>query len=164
MTRSFDLAKQGWVPNGKVLQVVQGTTTTSTIVASTTFTDTNLSASITPSSTSSKILVMVTQSLYSYRDSTVAGGAARILRGSTEVVNGYGSNFNSTSWIDVGNRAGNYVVKGDIWSYQFLDSPNTTSSTTYKTQIRANNTANAGSLTANESSATGVIILMEIGA
>lgn len=149
---------------GKVLQVVQGTTSTSTTVASTTFTDTNLSASITPSSTSSKILVMVAQSLYSYREVNQGGGAARILRGATEVVNGYGTNFNSTHWLDIGNRSGNYVVMGAIWSYQYLDSPNTTSSTTYKTQIRANNTANAGSLTANESTATGVIILMEIGA
>jgi hypothetical protein len=149
---------------GKVLQVVQGTTSTSTTVASATFTDTNLSASITPSSASSKILVLVSQSLYSYREANLGGGAARILRGATEVVNGYGSNFNSTHWLDIGNRSGNYVVMGAFWSYQYLDSPNTTSSTTYKTQIRANNTANAGSLIANESSATGVITLLEIGA
>ena len=43
---------------GNVLQVVQGTETTGATIASTSFTDTNLSASITPSSTSSKILAV----------------------------------------------------------------------------------------------------------
>lgn len=149
---------------GKVLQVVQGTTATNVTVASTTFTDTGLSASITPSATSSKILIIVSQPLYSYRESSLGGGAGRILRGSTEVVNGYGANFNTPIWLDIGNRTGNYVVSSLVWTYHYLDSPNTTSSTTYKTQIRANSVANAGQIQANENNATGIITLMEIGA
>jgi hypothetical protein len=50
----------GSVMSKPVLQVVTGTTTTDTgAITSTSFTDTGLSASITPSSTSSKILVIV---------------------------------------------------------------------------------------------------------
>ena len=43
---------------GKVLQVVTGTSSTQTNVTSSTYADTGISASITPSSTSNKVLVM----------------------------------------------------------------------------------------------------------
>jgi hypothetical protein len=46
---------------GKVLQVVYGDTTTSTTIASTSYADTGLSASITPSSATSKVLVFCAQ-------------------------------------------------------------------------------------------------------
>ena len=49
---------------GKVLQVVFASTTTSTTVASTTFTDTTLTANITPSSASSRILAIVSQNVF----------------------------------------------------------------------------------------------------
>jgi len=52
---------------GKVLQVVYGSTSTSTTVSSTTYTDTTLSATITPSSATSKVLVLVSQIQYSER-------------------------------------------------------------------------------------------------
>ncbi len=48
---------------GKILQVVTGTTTTDTAVTSTSYTDSTLSASITPSATSSKILILVSQTI-----------------------------------------------------------------------------------------------------
>ena len=49
---------------GKVLQVVQGTYSTPTTIASTTFTDTGLSLAITPTLATSKVLVFVVQNIY----------------------------------------------------------------------------------------------------
>ena len=55
------------MPTGTVIQVVQGSTTTASSHGSTTtLTDTNLSASITPSSASNKILVTIQQHCYCY--------------------------------------------------------------------------------------------------
>ena len=48
---------------GKVLQVVQATTTTETVISSTTYTDSTISATITPTASTSKILVIVTSSI-----------------------------------------------------------------------------------------------------
>ena len=55
---------------GKVLQVVSGTYSTNTSIASTTFTDSGLSLSITPTSATSKILVLVTQQMKLNRAAT----------------------------------------------------------------------------------------------
>ncbi len=73
---------------GKVLQVVQGTTTTSTSTTSTTYADTTLSGAITPSATSSKILVIANQDFRTSSNTDRAGGTLRILRDSTVVYAG----------------------------------------------------------------------------
>ena len=72
---------------GKIGQVVQGTTTTGVTITSSTYVDTGLSASITPSSTSSKILVMVDQLFYldSNDGSIENSGRLKILRDSTNI-------------------------------------------------------------------------------
>ena len=122
---------------GKVLQVVQ---TTKTDVVSTTLTDSvfedisGLSLSITPSATSSKVLVF-----FSIHAATTAGNynlRTRLMRGSTAI--GIGDQVGS-------NRARSttqtWTNHSDSDNYQqlhaentFLDSPNTTSATTYKLQ------------------------------
>jgi len=149
---------------GKVLQVVQGTTTTETTVASTTFTDTTLSASITPSATSSKVLVLVTQNFQSYADAVASGGAVRLLRGSTSVYSMDNSGYN-TYYITAGTLSSplssSIII---VISFMYLDSPATTSSTTYKTQTRTYNTANGRYSKAQPESVQSNIILMEIGA
>ena len=119
-------------PYGKILQVKSTTKTNTFTTTSGTFTDvTGLSVDITPSSTSSKILVTV--------DITGSGrgGSARVpvrlLRDSTPIGNA----------TDVGNRKASFGVlySGSddngiaTANIQFLDSPNTTSSVTYKVQI-----------------------------
>ena len=48
---------------GKVLQVVYGSYATETTTTSTTYTDSGLSVSITPSATTSKVLVLTSQNL-----------------------------------------------------------------------------------------------------
>ena len=145
---------------GKVLQVVQATYSTSTTIASTTYTDTGLSASITPSSASSKILVLVNQAAYAQRGaSNTAAVGMRILRNSTDV-------FTLLSpqaiFLAVGGSSEVYI--GGVTAMTYLDSPATTSSVTYKTQGKTETTAQSGAFIAQNSGLTSVITLMEIGA
>jgi len=120
---------------GTVLQVVSAIKTDSFSQAATnTFTDiTGLSVAITPTSASSKVLVTVSVGGASM---TAAGAQAyRLVRGSTAIGVGTASgNRQATSWRDFnGNSDGNVAHGG--YSFTFLDSPATTSSTTYKLQL-----------------------------
>jgi hypothetical protein len=145
---------------GKVLQVVQNTYATATSIASTTFTDTGLSATITPSSASSKVLVFFAQSVRPSRQTEFAAGALRLLRGATSIY-ALGASF-ETAGVFVASAT--EVNTFQTVSSQFLDTPATTSATTYKTQARANSTANTGTILVNPTDTTAVMILMEIGA
>jgi hypothetical protein len=116
---------------GQVIQVVS-TAKTDTFAISTgdTFTDiTGLSVSITPSSASNKILVMYNVSIGT--NSGSGYGYAKLLRGSTGIF--IGDSSGSRISISSGGASSNIntTLKHSI---QFLDSPSTTSSTTYKVQ------------------------------
>lgn len=142
---------------GSVLQVVQATYSTSTSIASTSFTDTGLSASITPTSSSSKILVIVTQPVNFSRASNSINGYFQLVRGSTAVFNGgrsFGMYVNTTTDFD----------NSQVLSAAYLDSPATTNSTTYKTQAKLSTTANSANAVFQNDSAVASIILMEISA
>jgi len=146
-----------------VRQVVSATTSTEVIVASTTFTDTTLTASITPSSTSSKILVLICQSYFYSSSSTAHGMGLKIFRGSTVILDPLADSTGPYSYYT--NTSGSYGKA----SYSLLDSPSTTSSVTYKTQGRPYTTANSGTarFQFNDSSgtkATSFIQLLEIAA
>tara|TARA_B100000242_G_scaffold172482_1_gene123656 strand:- start:305 stop:790 length:486 start_codon:yes stop_codon:yes gene_type:complete len=120
------------MPTGTVIQVVQGSTTTASSHGSTsTLSDTNLSASITPSSASNKILVTIQQHCYCLR----YGGTIVIVRGSTNI-------------SAVTDTYQNYINPGTTASFRWyhtqsqLDSPNTTSAITYKTQAKSYDASN----------------------
>lgn len=147
---------------GKVLQVVMGTTSTAVTVASTTYTDTGLSATITPSSTSSKILVLAVQQAYSTRATLSAGSGLKLLRGSTAVFEMDGSFAYQSQLIET-NQSVLHSVIGRI-PVNYLDSPSSTSALTYKLQGAANTTANSGQVKYQEGSSVSSMILMEIGA
>lgn len=139
---------------GKVLQVVQGTTSTAaTVTSNTTFLDTNLTATITPSATSSKILIMTSQDLF--KEATTNNAINyRLLRGSTAIVDYPNAGI---LWQDTTARL--EVLQTIV----YLDSPNTTSATTYKTQFK--NYLSGGTAVAQpDSNRSSFIILMEIGA
>jgi hypothetical protein len=147
---------------GKVLQVVSNTYSTATTIASTTMTDTGLSATITPTSATSKILVLVTQNWNSYRQVSFRSAAYQIVRGATAInVIGSGGNEytadSSSTTVDGRNANGVHTVA-------YLDSPSTTSSTTYKTQGKVEVTSSASTITFQYGNTTNSIILMEIGA
>jgi hypothetical protein len=142
---------------GKVLQVVSATTTTSTTISTTTYTDTTLTASITPSSATSKILVLVTQMWYFNRTGIVIYPKGQIVRGASSI---YENTF--LGGFGVPNATG-LIESFGVWSPSYLDSPSTTSSTTYKTQMARQGLA-SGDLIVNFGSVTASIILLEIGA
>lgn len=138
---------------GKVLQVVSATTTTSTVSNSTSFADTALSCSITPSSASSKVLVLVTQRIRIANASSTGdiGGNLKLLRNSTDL-------FTNTAPTQY--TAGLSSVEArNIHAISYLDSPSTTSATTYKTQIATNYTSGYYTSEGFQS-----MVLLEIGA
>ena len=122
---------------GKILQVVQTVKTDTFSTTATSFTDvTGLSVAITPASSSNKVLIHVSicfgggQNLYFH---------AKLLRGSTDIAIGDAGESSQTRAtiplsLDDANNA-NYKVKNSQMS--FLDSPSTTSATTYKIQAQS---------------------------
>jgi hypothetical protein len=137
-------------PAGSVLQVVNATYATQTSSSSSTFADTGLTASITPSSVSSKILVLVSQNGCAKSDNNTRLGV-RLVRGVTTI-----STIEDSGGF-TGNATPNYF--GGI-STGYLDSPATTSATTYKTQF--NSFSNVATALVQANSATSTITLMEI--
>ena len=125
------------MPTGSVLQVVNTSTTAEQSTTSESWVDTNLSLSITPSATTSKIHIQYRfQSVYLTVAST--GCSFRILRDTTSL-------FTPNREYAIYNSAGvGYWQYGDI----ALDSPSTTSSVTYKIQVINYNT-NAVIISAN---------------
>lgn len=120
---------------GSVLQVVSTTKTDTFSLTSTTFTDiTGLSATITPNATSSKVLIMVDMIV----QQGLGNPLVRLVRGSTNICLGTAAGSNRQQAT-----AGLYGADGRTLSFHFLDSPATTSSTTYKLQLRGQNSAGA---------------------
>jgi hypothetical protein len=146
---------------GKVLQVVTAQTTTSTTIATSTYTDTTLTATITPTSATSKILVMWTQSYSHYRGASKAAIGIKLLRNAT-VINDLGGIGFRTDFLDAGGAT--YIDRIVVSSAVYLDSPATTSATTYKTQGAVDLTSSGGTSTYQRDSFPSNIILMEIGA
>lgn len=118
---------------GRVLQVVYGTYGTQIASSSTSYVDTGLSLSITPKFATSKIYISVSQPVYVYDDSSPVESAAglKIVRNSTTVF--AQTTNNDTSYIYMPN-GGTRFDFNSIITLQYLDSPATTSSTTYKVQ------------------------------
>ena len=147
--------------SGKVLQVVYATTTTQNVNTTTNYADTNLSASITPSATNSKILILVNQQQELRRSAIDQGGVIRILRNSTTIYEPGDDPYNFNYLEVTGATA---IVMSNVASLTYLDSPNTTSSITYKTQHRPYLTTNSGRSAVQWDGATSSMLLMEIGA
>ncbi len=115
---------------GKISQVVQTVKTDNFSTTSTTFVDvTGFSVAITPSSTSSKVLIMINMN-----SSTSGGNNAmiKLVRGSTDIGVGdaSGSRLQATAQTRMDNDSNSCATLTTC----FLDSPNTTSETTYKVQ------------------------------
>ena len=116
----------------RIGQVVQATTTTITSTSSTSYVDaTDIAATITPTASTSKVLVTI---------NTIAGfggnfnlppsASFQIVRGSTSIMEA-GSIYISSSTTSI--PSGNAQQRMSI---TYLDSPNTTSATTYKLQLK----------------------------
>lgn len=137
---------------GKVLQVVYGSTSTATSSTTATYVDTGLTATITPSLATSKVLV-----LFNHQECAKTGDTRmrmKLLRGATDVLQ-IAQNMGNTN-------NGTYYSWASM-SASYLDEPATTSATTYKTQF--NNQEAVGTTYVNGSgTCVSTMILMEIGA
>jgi hypothetical protein len=144
---------------GKVLQVVTATTTSTVTVTSTTFTDSNLTATITPTLSTSKVLVLISQPCDIFRTSTGTsmGGGYKLLRGATDIYT-----YGTDAALYMQGASADLALQVTM-PVSYLDSPATTSATTYKTQIRSEGGANTR-IRAQPSPTVSSIVLLEIGA
>ena len=136
------------IDTGKVLQVVTAEKTTQTSVNGTTHADLGVTATITPTSASSKILVEYNVNMYMYRSGSgmyEANASIQVLRGSTVILvpyslgnspqstgSGYGHADYFMSSGEGGVEVGTFLRNRH--GYKLIDTPNTTSATTYKLQ------------------------------
>ena len=154
---------------GAVLQVVQTVKTDKFTTTSSSAVDiTGLSVAITPTSASSKILILTN---INYGGDTNLYGAFFVLRNSTNVVVGtYPTGSQTAATFGVGAPSDSYKIASA--SHIYLDSPNTTSAITYKVQAASTYnsllfTINAPFQTDNQSyiiGGTSTITVMEIAA
>jgi len=143
------------LPTGSVLQVVSVVYSTNFSTTSTSFVDTGLNASITPTSASNKVLVIISNPIRVFRAGEDAAFYAQIVRDSTNIVT-----LNNEPFYIYSAGGAESQING-VFSYTYLDSPSTTSSTNYKMQIR---TAASSSTSAQNGSQPATITLMEIAA
>jgi hypothetical protein len=145
---------------GKLIQIVEGTTDTNTTSTSSTYADTGLTVTITPTLSTSKILVLVAQQgCGKASGSTSSGNQIKLMRNSTEISNTGDGLFNTA--LDDAFRWFSPV------GIQKLDSPATTSAIIYKTQFRSVNGSTQVWVNSYVSSAPkplSSIIAIEIGA
>ena len=140
---------------GHVIQVVEGTTSTQVDITTDTLTDSGLSVSITPTSTSSKILVQVSIHTTIQRSGDNASANMRLLRDSTAITT-YSS---ITPKLEVQGTV-SFTRWTGFMAFQNLDSPSTTSQITYKVQGATDVTSLSSALKFNSKPSS--IIVMEI--
>lgn len=132
------------MPAGAVLQVVEADFSTQTDISSTSYADSGLSVSITPTSSSSKILVIT--NVHCFINGTGFIGL-NIVRGSTQIAE-------ASKAVSFADNTGNMSVLTK------LDSPSTASSTTYKVQMKISTAS--GTLRINQQDGGSRITVMEI--
>lgn len=156
---TLDWAEAG---GGKILQVVHSTYSTESSATNTEVT-TGLACTITPSATNSKIYINFRLANVRRKDNTYAYARIKLYRGDAAYGSGTQSNLyqsangagyhepSGTSTLDIGDCGG-------IW----LDSPNTTSATTYTATIM--NIASNGSVKWSTNNSTSSMVVMEVSA
>jgi hypothetical protein len=136
-----------FAPLGTILQVVSTAKTDTFTTTSNTYTTvTGLTASITPTSTSSKIMIFAQ---IAHGMGTNNGyGAFKVTRGGTDIYIGDAAGSNRVRGVFGGDSGGNTVVQEDTRklvseSINFLDAPATASSVTYEVEVRQTRTTGA---------------------
>lgn len=140
----------------RVLQVVSATATGNIQNNTNTYVDSGLSVTITPQSSSSKILIIGSNSLSKNSDNAACTAGSRLLRGATSISQISTALCYTASAI--------YNVSND--SFFYLDSPATTSATTYKTQFASTNNLSGVIVNINVGfgNPTSYIVALEISA
>jgi len=137
---------------GKVLQVVFASTSTATETSSSTYSNTALTATITPSATSSKVLILVSHAGVN----KVTGNTyvqLRLTRDGTAITGDWAGNINYTnSTLQLTTQAGT----------NFLDSPAATTALVYRTQLASG--ANIAKVVVSNAASLSTMILIEVAA
>jgi len=134
-TASLPALGSAQMPTGSVLQVVQGTHSTAVNQGGTSFADTGLTQAITPSSASSKILVLISQPVFMSVDNTGSRTAFfRLYRD----IGAAGTELEIKEYDFLGSAQP--YDSSFTYSVNYLDSPNSTASVSYRTQFRLNST------------------------
>jgi hypothetical protein len=153
--------------SGGVIQVVSASSTGVVSNTTQTYADTNLSVTITPKFSTSKILVLVSQPYQVSKSSSTAFGSIKLLRNSTTIVTPVAD---ATGAYELGIYANGATTVQTYtrWAVQYLDSPATTSATIYKTQCAVYDATSSNTIRVNQSDANGAsygyITVMEIAA
>jgi|TARA_A100001515_G_scaffold81620_1_gene64764 hypothetical protein len=151
------------VTAGRINQVIQSSTSTVVSLTATTLTDTGLSATITPTATSSKVLI---QTYAQFGVPEIASGGddtfIHLVRGSTSI--GGAGNVDSSTFSMVNESGGKFESR--YVNTLYLDSPSTTAATTYKLQFKNRNSSKQAYFNRrgqdNLSSGQSYMILMEV--
>jgi len=146
---------------GKVLQVVFAEYSTNN-TTTTTYVDTGLSATITPSASTSKILVIASQHASASRSADDVGVQYRLVRGSTTILQQGAADEGGSFYQYIAMSGESNVIFTTVTPITYLDSPSTTSATTYKITGRSNFTGTTASF--QKGNAISTITLLEIGA
>ena len=146
---------------GKVLQLKSVNYPTAESITATSFTATGLSLSITPASSSNKILIICSPHLRMDRNADNAAYKVALYRDSTAIMeddatNAYFAEFAGTTTTDIRQKQ----------SYEFLDSPSSTSSITYKLYLAAQSGADSERVQLNwdNGNINSSLTLMEVSA
>jgi hypothetical protein len=157
-TVSLALAEHIDDNTGKVLQVVSATHSTAVGITGTTFADIGLSATITPTASNNKIMVLCSALADARSSGAQSGARLKILRAATTIHEGL---LDGDIFLNAATSASLTIITGRI-TPMILDSPATTSATTYNVQgcgAQADDTA-----TFQRNSNTSYLILMEVSA
>ena len=181
---TIDSAGKPSFPNGgvgKILQVVSSNKSDVVSTNSTSYYSIGLNATITPSSTSSKILILLDlaygglQNMYGYGKivRTPSGGSATDIALGDDRTGSY-SNSQRVSFSLNTNNLSNVIYKLYHANMNFLDSPSTTAATTYSVQCKSTYRGSEGYFYINKpattdnqpyhASASSTLTLMEISA
>jgi hypothetical protein len=137
--------------SGNSLNQVMGQTSSRASTTSSSFSATNLNATITPTSSSNKVHIAVSGDFLAQAGSTE--GAISIYRGSSNLGN---ASFGFL-YVQVGTGEG-----AGCFSMDFLDSPNTTSATTYTVYFKRNSGSGGFYIPRNDGHNESIMILTEI--
>jgi len=155
---TFNVAGTPGTNIGKILQVVSANTTSATTITAQTFVDSGITADITPTSSSSKVLILIScQCFHTLASRASSINGVNILRDSTEI---YGGGNNNAMGLYTPSTT-NFQMWG-MYALSYLDSPATGSAITYKVQGRIETTGE--SITFQYGSMNSNIHLLEVQA
>lgn len=139
----------GTPASGNVIQVVNATYSTQVTNSTTTNADSGLTATITPKFSTSKILCIVSMAGLYNGGTASLGTQLQLIRGSTNIIQ-FARYTNYASGVLFTQAGTNY-----------LDSPATTSATTYKVQF-CKSDGTAGTVSVQQNGDTSTITLIEV--